>query len=159
MADITPVTAADRAEAHFRAGYNCSQAVYAALAPQLGIDELQAVRIASMLGGGIARTRGVCGAVLGALLAAGTRTGNTVAADAAAKKQNYAEGRELMAQFRAQFGTLSCSELLGIEEGKPEPPAPDPRTEAYYQSRPCLRCIRFGAEMAEAYLAAHPEQE
>ncbi|MBQ4094376.1 MAG: C_GCAxxG_C_C family protein [Oscillospiraceae bacterium] len=151
------VSAADRAEAHFRAGYNCSQAVYAALAPELGMDELQAVRIASMLGGGIARTRGVCGAVLGALLAAGTRTGNTVAADADAKKHNYAEGRELLAEFETAFGTLSCSKLLGLEDGKPQPPTPDPRTEAYYQSRPCLRCIRFAADMAERYLAAHPE--
>lgn len=148
-------SAADRAEALFRSGYNCAQAVYGALAGELDLPLEKAVRIASMLGAGVARTRGVCGAALGALLAAGTRCGNTVAADAAAKQKNYDQGRELLAAFDRQFGTTLCSELLGIAAGQPQSSAPEPRTEAYYASRPCLRCIRFCAAWAEQFLHAH----
>jgi hypothetical protein len=53
------------------AGFNCAQAVFAALAPEFGLDQATAVKIAATLGGGIARTGETCGAVTGALLTIG----------------------------------------------------------------------------------------
>ena len=57
-----PVSKADLAEKYFKEGANCSQAVLAAFADDLGITEEFAMRLASGFGGGIGRMREVCGA-------------------------------------------------------------------------------------------------
>ena len=57
----------ERANALFCAGYNCAQSAFAALCPLTGLGEKTALRLASGLGGGVARQREVCGAVLGYL--------------------------------------------------------------------------------------------
>jgi len=45
--DVEHQAAIDRAEALFRGGFSCSQAVLMAFAPGLGMDERQAARLAS----------------------------------------------------------------------------------------------------------------
>jgi hypothetical protein len=57
-----------------------------------------------------------------------------------AKKNNYALVQELAEQFKKTNGSLICSELLGIAP-KPQDPAPEARTEAYYQKRPCIEMV------------------
>lgn len=54
----------DVAYSYFLKGYNCSQSVVAALAPQLGLSEELALRLSSGFGAGIGRMREVCGANL-----------------------------------------------------------------------------------------------
>ena len=48
--------------------------------------------------------------------------------------------QELAAQFKAENGSLICSELLGIAP-KPQEPTPEARTEAYYHKRPCAEMV------------------
>ena len=53
----------DAAYAWFLKGYNCSQSVVAAFAPQIGLTEETALRLSAGFGAGIGRMRGVlrCG--------------------------------------------------------------------------------------------------
>ena len=55
----------DAAYAWFLQGYNCSQSVVAAFAPQLGLTEEMALRLSAGFGAGIGRMREVCRAFCG----------------------------------------------------------------------------------------------
>ncbi len=101
-------------------GFNCSQSVLAALAPQLGLEEEAALRVAAAFGGGIARSGDVCGAVTGALMAIGLKYGATDPADSVAKEQAYSLAQELMRRFRERHGDVMCRPLLGLDVGTAE---------------------------------------
>ena len=130
----------EKAIALFKQGFNCSQAVCAACAELYGMDEEVALRVAASFGGGIGRMRQTCGAACGMFLLAGLEKGSAVAGDAEGKKQNYALVQSLAEKFKQENGSLICSELLGIAP-KPQDPAPEARTEAYYRKRPCVEMV------------------
>ena len=140
------------ARSNFLEGYNCSQSVYMALAPLVGVDRISAARTAAFLGGGVCRTREMCGAVLGMLMACGDAAGNADGADQDAKGRNYQDGRDLMNCFREKFGSITCRELLGIDPDKKESAKPEARTEEYYRSRPCPGFIDFAARIGQEYI-------
>lgn len=143
-------TAEERAVAYFMQGYSCAQSTLAALAPQLGLSADLALRLAAPFGAGLGRMRGTCGAFSALCMAAGCRYGNTEG-NAEAKQRIYELTRALAAEFRAEFGTLLCRELLHLGEGE-EPARPEERTADYYAARPCARCIAFCARRAERLL-------
>ena len=131
----------ERAKTLFRQGFNCSQSVFAACADLYGIkDETLALRLSASFGGGIGRMRQTCGAACGMFMLAGLENGSAVEGDAEGKKRNYALVQELANKFKAENGSLICSELLGIAP-KPQEPTPEARTEAYYQKRPCVEMV------------------
>ena len=106
------------AEANFKEGYNCSQAVFAAFSEEVGLPRQTALQLASGFGGGIGRMREVCGAFSGAVMALGALYGSD---DPAHKTAVYAMVQELAAKFKAETGSLICRELLGLDkpEGSP----------------------------------------
>ena len=53
-----------KAKDYFDKGYSCAQSVLMAYSDDFGMDTETAARIACGLGGGIARSRETCGAVL-----------------------------------------------------------------------------------------------
>ena len=61
---------AERAAELFHIGCACSQAVFGAFAPGLGVDEETAVRLSAGFAAGM-RTADTCGAVTGAYMALG----------------------------------------------------------------------------------------
>lgn len=131
----------ERAKELFHQGFNCSQAVFAACADIYGIeDEALALRLAASFGGGIGRMRQTCGAACGMFMLAGLENGSAIEGDAEGKKQNYALVQSLAEKFKQENGSLICSELLGIAP-KPQDPAPEARTEAYYRKRPCVEMV------------------
>ena len=131
----------ERAKELFHQGFNCSQAVFAACADIYGIeDEALALRLAASFGGGIGRMRQTCGAACGMFMLAGLENGSAIEGDAEGKKQNYALVQSLAEKFKQENSSLICSELLGIAP-KPQDPAPEARTEAYYQKRPCVEMV------------------
>ena len=131
----------EKAIALFKQGFNCSQAVFAACADIYGIeDETLALRLAASFGGGIGRMRLTCGAACGMFMLAGLENGSAIEGDAEGKKQNYALVQSLAEKFKQENGSLICSELLGIAP-KPQDPAPEARTEAYYRKRPCVEMV------------------
>ncbi len=103
-------TPAELAAGYFNETFNCSQSVFAAFAPQLGIPEKVALKLGSPFGGGFARQGEVCGAVTGALLALGLAKGAEVPAG---KGDIYRIGQELLDEFKSRHGSLLCRELIG----------------------------------------------
>ncbi len=137
----------DRAVELFLSDCNCAQAVFAAFSELLGIDEKQAMRLASSFGGGMGRLREVCGAVSGAFMVAGALYGYDVNDDAK-KKAHYELIQQMAMDFKAVYGTYICRELLQIRQTV-SPPTPSPRTAEYYASRPCVRFVETAASIME----------
>lgn len=140
---------------HFREGYNCAQAVTTAYADLIGLDEQTLLRASSSFGGGMGRLREVCGAVSGMLLAAGFLYGYDDVKDPTCKREHYRLVQALANAFKDRFGSIVCRDILGKQAGA-DSPEPTPRTEEFYATRPCERCIRAAVEILDAYIEAHP---
>lgn len=145
--------AADRALALFHRGYNCAQSVFAAVAGQIGLSEELALRLAAGFGAGVGRMRGMCGAFSGLTLVAGYCRGN-LTGEPEDKERVFSLVREQAAAFTAEFGTMTCRELLHLDESMVEGARPNTRTQAYYESRPCERCVAFCAARAAELLSS-----
>ena len=104
---------AARALDYFHQGYNCSQSVFTAFADVCGLSEETALRLSSPLGAGIGRMREVCGAFCGLSMVAGSLHGNT-SPDTGEKEKIFSLVQSLAADFKKEFGTLYCRELLGL---------------------------------------------
>ena len=142
---------AQRARELFLEGCNCAQSVVGAFAPEMGLTQEAAMRLASSFGGGMGGMRETCGAVTGMFLVAGALLGYDNPKDDAAKKAHYARVRALAEAFRAQECTLVCRELLAGLPGKLQAD-PQPRTEAYYKTRPCVRFVEAAAHLLDQAL-------
>lgn len=142
---------ADRAEALFRAGYNCAQAVLCAFSDRTGLEDDTAARLSSSFGGGLARMREVCGAVSGAAMVLGLLRGYTDPDDREAKRRHYALVQELAARFRTENGSIICRELLR-SSGASGGLIPEERTPQYYAKRPCPELVRQAAQIVEELL-------
>ena len=144
-------TRADRAEALFRQGYNCSQSVFAAFADVVGMSVEEAAQLASPFGAGFGKLREVCGAVSGMTMLAGKLKGYSDPKAREEKVELYKLIQKMCAEFEEKEGSIICRALLGLEKGE-DLGEPAVRTEEYYRSRPCLGACRTAAEIAEKYL-------
>ncbi len=149
----------ERAAELFKAGYNCSQAVFAAFHEKVGLPEETALRVAAGLGGGIGRMREVCGAVCGAALLAGMVYGATDGQDREAKALTYQKVQEIAAEFKKTNPSIICRELLGLSSAAPVEAFPEARTDAYYKKRPCVQIVEDAARAAEKVLFAESEEK
>lgn len=145
----------ERANALFCAGYNCAQSTFAALCPLTGLGEKTALRLASGLGGGVARQREVCGAVLAISMAAGLLRGYDAADAYEEKIDTYAMIQQLCGDFKKIHGSIICRELLGLEKAEGTP-VPSRRTEQYYHDRRCGEYCRTAADLLARWLEEHP---
>ena len=127
-------------------GYNCAQSVTAAFADLYGLTEEQALLASASFGGGMGRMRLTCGTVTGMFLLAGLESGTTNPDDRELKARNYAMVRELAERFKAENGSIVCSELLQMGN-KTESAMPSERTAAYYKKRPCPELVRCAARI------------
>ena len=133
---------AQRAIELFKQGFNCSQAVFASCADLYGIqDEKLALRLSASFGGGMGRMRLVCGAASGMFMLAGLQNGSATPHDNDGKMANYALVRDLAGQFKEQYGSLICAELLGL--------APRPEDAPSCRKAPCVEMV---AEAVRIYL-------
>ena len=140
---------AQKAQELFKQGYNCAQAVFASCADVYGIeDEQLTLRLSASFGGGMGRMRLVCGAASGMFMLAGLQNGSSTPHDSEGKMANYAFVQQLAGEFKNQYGSLICAELLGLAP-KPEEPKPAERTPQYYEKRPCSEMI---AQAVRIYL-------
>lgn len=143
---------------YFLKGYNCSQSVVAALAPQLGLSEELALRLSSGFGAGIGRMREVCGAFCGVVTVL-----SLVYADPANpqdKSRMYALVQEAAQMYRQRSGgdSIICRELLArsgaaVTNGTDA----EARTAEYYKKRPCPELCCMAADLCMEFVAAHPE--
>ncbi len=98
--------------------FNCAQTVFSLFAPELGIDEKTALKIASGFGGGMACAE-TCGAVTGAYMVIGMKHGH-----ATSNPDEKAKTKMLIRQFNEKFkqahGSLICKKLTGFDISTPE---------------------------------------
>jgi len=105
-------TAQDR----FAEGFNCSQAVFSAFSPELGIPTETALKLTSPFGGGVAHQGDVCGAVTGALLVLGLQRGSSTTDK---KDETYQIAEEFIKRFKELHETTLCRDLIGFDISKP----------------------------------------
>lgn len=98
--------------------FNCAQTVFSLFAPDLGIDEKTALKIASGFGGGMACAE-TCGAVTGAYMVIGMKHGHSTS-----NPEEKAKTKMLIRRFNEQFkeahGSLICKKLTGFDISTPE---------------------------------------
>ncbi|MBR3785803.1 MAG: C_GCAxxG_C_C family protein [Firmicutes bacterium] len=148
---MKPAERAAKAAEIFEEGYNCAQSVVLAFADELEIEPKTLAKLASSFGGGMGRLREVCGAVSGMFLVYGMLQGYSEAGDTEGKKKQYKEIQAMAAAFEKKHGSIVCRELLKKPEG-PDSYEPAARTDNYYASRPCTRCVADAAEILESFL-------
>ena len=117
----------------------------------MGLSEEQALRFAAGFGAGVGRMRGMCGAFCGLTMVAGHCKGN-LTGEPEDKEVVFELVRRLADAFKAEFGTLTCRVLLHLDEQVQESARPSTRTQAYYDARPCERCVAFCATKAAELL-------
>ena len=147
----------DAAYAWFLKGYNCSQSVVAAFAPQLGLTEEMALRLSAGFGAGIGRMREVCGAFCGVVTVLSMVYADP--ADPKDKSRMYALVQQAAEQYRTRNGgSIICRELLAKAGAAPAGgTAAEERTAEYYKKRPCPELCRICADLCAEFIAAHPE--
>lgn len=135
----------DRAVELFLEGKNCSQAVFVAFAPDLGLSEETALAVSIGLGGGVGRMREVCGAVSGSAMLVGLKYPELD------KAEVYEKVRMIVEEFKKTNHSIVCKELLGLS--KPETSSvPEARNEEYYKKRPCVKIVEDAAMAVEKVL-------
>lgn len=147
----------DAAYAWFLQGYNCSQSVVAAFAPQLGLTEEMALRLSAGFGAGIGRMREVCGAFCGVVTVLSMVYADPT--DPKDKSRIYALVQQAAEQYRSRNGgSIICRELLAKAGVAPAGgTAAEERTADYYKKRPCPELCRICADLCAEFIAAHPE--
>ncbi len=136
----------DKAEALFRSGLNCSQAVVGAFAEEFGLDSDLAARLSCGLGGGVGRQREVCGTVTGASIVLSLKYGSD-------KTVVYPRVEEFCNRFREECGSIVCRELLA-GTGATTGGAPEDRTPAYYKKRPCVELVKLSVRILDDLMAS-----
>lgn len=144
------MTHADKAEALFKEGYNCSQAVVVAFCDVTKMDEKTALALSSSFGGGMGRLREVCGAVSGMFMVAGLLYGYTSSTDNEQKKEHYALIQAMAQKFKDKTGSIICRELLNGPDNSPNPTL---RTAEFYKKRPCSELVRICADIVDQVIA------
>ena len=147
----------DAAYAWFLKGYNCSQSVVAAFAPQLGLTEEMALRLSAGFGAGIGRMREVCGAFCGVVTVLSMVYADPT--DPKDKSRMYELVQQAAEQYRSRNGgSIICRELLAKAGAAPAGgTAAEERTAEYYKKRPCPELCRLCADLCAEFIAAHPE--
>ena len=140
----------ERAVELFTSGKNCSQAVFAAFATDLGLSEEMALNISVGLGGGVGRMREVCGAVSGSAMVVGLKYPEL------SKAEVYEKVRAIAEEFKKTNHSVVCKDLLGLT--KPEiSSVPEERTAEYYKKRPCVQIVEDAAKATEKILFGEVE--
>ena len=143
-----------RAVDNFMSGYGCCQSVVAAFADLYGLDDIMAKRISAGFGGGVGRTRMMCGTVSGLVILAGLDCGQTEGSDREGKAACYKVVQQLLESFKQRNGSVICAELLGLN-GCPvvkNTYVPDERNAEYYKKRPCAQKVESAARIFAEYL-------
>jgi C_GCAxxG_C_C family probable redox protein len=99
----------------FLSGFSCSQAVFVPFCSENLMSRETALKLSSPFGGGVGGCGHTCGAVSGAYLAIGLVYGRAAVEDTAAKEKTYTAMAVFREEFEKSFGTLICSELVGVD--------------------------------------------
>ena len=134
----------------FSSNFNCSQSVFAAFAPDFGIDEELALKLATSFGGG-ARNGEICGAVSGALMVLGLKYGHFQSDNNQQKSRAYDIAVEFTKRFKEANNSIVCRDLLGYDLTVPEELACIKEKNLFKDI--CPKLIRSAVEVLEGVLA------
>jgi len=140
---------AKKAEALFRSGCACSQAVLGTYGPRFGLGEGEALRVAAGFAGGM-RMAETCGAVTGGLMVLGLAHCDDNCKTAEGRKRVYEAVASFTNEFKTRHGSLLCRELLGCDISTPDGAA-RAKEQGLFKSK-CPELVRSAAEMVEARL-------
>jgi len=101
----------------FDKGIDCSQAVLAEFAEELGLDKNIALKISSAFGGGMWNGE-TCGCVVGALMALGLKYGQTENVDMNKKQKFLSVKSDFEKRFSQKYGSCICKKILGYDISK-----------------------------------------
>lgn len=135
------------AKENFLSGMNCAQAVVLSFKDEIGLDEETLKKLSIGFGGGVARQRYVCGAVLGM-----TMVLSYLRSDGKDKLSIYSLIQKACAEFKEKTGSIVCAELLDAQTLQDKSPVPEERTEKYYAKRPCADMCELAGIITEKYL-------
>ena len=119
-------------------GYNCSQAVGCTFCDIAQIDENIMYRIMSGFSVGMGGMKGTCGAVSAGIAIMGMIMNSGDTKDTKQKARVYKMAKEYTRRFAEKNQSLVCSELKGLDTGKP--------------IRSCDGCIEDAVEILEGMI-------
>ena len=140
----------DKAMDLFSQGYNCAQAIVLAFSDLVPVDYNILAKMSSSFGGGMGRLREVCGAVSGMFMVLGMLYGYDDAKNDAAKKLLYTRVQAMASDFKEEYGTIICRDLLGVDGS--QKPTPTPRNPEFYEDRPCLAFVGSAARIMSEFI-------
>jgi C_GCAxxG_C_C family probable redox protein len=137
------------AQESFNSGFNCAQSVLKAFSDDLGINEIQAINMASGFGAGMGRLQKTCGAVTGAVMVIGLS--NNLSIQLAENRNDLTN--QMIQDFENQFikkhGTTQCKELiacdLNTEDGQ------NKFREQNIKEHICSKCIQSAVTILESF--------
>lgn len=136
----------EKAVQYFDSGYNCAESVYLAVAETLG-EGTELVNLATGFGGGVGRNGSLCGAISGAVLAAGLKLGRHEASES--RDPSYRIIGEFWREFSREFPGTLCRELTGVDL-KTEAGSKEYRERIHAER--CCALVRFAAEKMASLL-------
>jgi C_GCAxxG_C_C family probable redox protein len=118
----------------FDGGLSCAEAVAMAGMQRLGRQSDLVPRIATVFGGGLGRTKSLCGALAGGALVLSMAHGR----DRLGEDRSVLLGKtkELVNGFRARFGSDNCFALTGLDFD-------DPEAQKAYRERVHAQCRAY----------------
>lgn len=111
------MTKKELAIAYHDKGYNCAQAVVCAFSEELGVPEEVLFKAAEGFGLGMGCMKGTCGAVSGAVMAAGFKNSTANFDGPKSKMDTYKLSKEMLEAFEKKNGSSICKDLKGIDTG------------------------------------------
>jgi C_GCAxxG_C_C family probable redox protein len=136
---------------YFAEGFNCAQSVLAAHAGQFSLEPETALKISAAFGAGMGRQGEVCGAVTGALMALGLKSGAISADDKESKERTYNLTHKFLEEFAKKNGSFICRELLGHQLDNPEERKKAQESGVF--STVCPKLVEEASEMLDQMLA------
>lgn len=118
--------------------FNCAQAVACSFCKELGVDETTLFKAGEGFGLGMGGMQCTCGAVSGAVMAAGFKNSDGNTQSPSTKANTYQLSKEIAKRFEDQNGSLICGELKGVTTGT--------------VLRSCPDCIRDAVAIAQDVL-------
>lgn len=98
-------------------GYNCCQSVICAFSKELGVPDEILFKAAEGFGLGMGCMKGTCGAISGAVMAAGFKNSTANFDGVKSKADTYQLSKKILSSFEKKNGATLCKDLKGIETG------------------------------------------
>ena len=144
-------TIPDRAEAMYRGGYNCAQAVFACCGEKFGFPRDLAIRVAQGFGGGMCMGA-TCGAVTGGIMAIGLKHAKKAPDDNTSKAKAHDLVVEFVQRFKDRNRSVLCNDLLGLDMGTSDGQRLARETGLF--KKICPKMVRDAAEIIDDLLSA-----